>query len=118
MSPCRNCGLPLCQDCSRMSKPKYHSLECKLFEDCGKYKDDPITTYKAAKGIYMYLTPLRLLLKSETCPEILLLDAKLEERSDTLIFFLALSHVVKPLHKILGLTDRFNVDQIQVKSSK
>ena len=115
MSPCRKCGLPLCLDCFKISKPKYHNQECKLFEEAGKYKEDPVTTYKVAKSIYMYLTPLRLLLKSETCPEILQLGAKIEERADTLIYFLTLSHVIKPIHKTLKLSERFSAEQIQVR---
>ena len=62
----------------------------------------------------MFLTPLRLLLKSETCPELLQLDGKTEERADTLIYFLTMSHVIKPIHKILGLAERFNAEQIQM----
>ena len=114
VSPCRKCGLPLCGDCSRMGMPKYHGAECKLFEDVGKYKSEPVTTYKVAKGIYMYLTPLRFLLEAEKIPELLELNANLEERMDTLIYFLTLSHVIKPIHKALGLGERFSSDLIQV----
>ena len=84
-----------------------------MFEEAGKYKQNPITTYKHAKAIYMFLTPLRFLLKAETCPEILKLDAKTEERADTSIYFLPL-FVTKRIHKILGLTERFSSEQIQV----
>jgi len=84
-----------------------------LFEEAGKYKQDPITTYKHAKAIYMFLTPLRLLLKSETCPEVLQLDGKIEERADTSIYFLPV-FVTKRIHKILGLTERFSAEQIQM----
>lgn len=97
-----------------MDMPKYHGSECKLFEDAAVYKTDPVTSYKMAKAIYMYLTPLRLLLKAESQPELLDLDDNLDERKETLIYFLALSHVVKPLHKVLGLKQRFSVDLIQV----
>ena len=97
-----------------MGLPKYHGPECKLFEACGKYKSDPVTTYKVAKTIYMYLTPLRLLLKAEHKTDLLSLTSKLEERQDTLIYFLNAAHVVKPMHKILGLGDRFTELQIQV----
>ena len=113
--PCEKCGLPLCADCSRLNTPKYHgAAECKLFEDCGKYKSEPVTTYKEAKPIYMYLTPLRFLLEAENSPEILELNANLEERIDTLIYFLTLSKVVKPIHQILGLGERFSAEHIQV----
>ena len=61
----------------------------------------------------MFLTPLRLLLKSETCPEVLQLDGKIEERADTSIYFLPV-FVTKRIHKILGLTERFSAEQIQV----
>ena len=84
-----------------------------MFEEAGKYKQDPITTYKHAKAIYMFLTPLRFLLKAETCPEVLKLDAKTEERADNSIYFLPL-FVTKRIHKILGLTERFSAEQIQV----
>lgn len=94
-----------------MGMPKYHGLECKLFEN--KLKE-PVTSYKLAKGIYMYLAPLRLLLKAELQPELLDLDSNLDERADTLIYFLNLSHVVKPIHKLLGLAQRFPVELIQV----
>ncbi len=93
--------------------PKYHEAECKLFEEAGLYKSDPVTCYKAAKTVYMYLTPLRYLLKAELQPELWDLDSKLEERVDTLIFYLTLSHVVKPLHKSLNLLQRFSSEQIQ-----
>lgn len=99
-----------------MGMPKYHGLECKLFEDASIYNASPVATYKVAKALYMYLTPLRLLLKSETQSELMDLDANLKEREDTLIHFLALSHVVKPIHKVLGLEKRFSVDQIQVRN--
>ena len=91
-----------------------HIVECKLFEDCGYFKADPVTTYKVAKGIYMYLTPLRFLLKTKTKPDLMKLNSKLEERTDTLIYFLNMSKVVKPLHTILGLGQMFSEDQIQV----
>ena len=115
VNPCRTCGLPLCIDCAKMGLPKYHGPECKLFEACGKYKSDPVTTYKVAKTIYMYLTPLRLLLIAEHKTDLLLLTSKLEERQDTLIYFLNAAHVVKPMHKLLGLEDRFTELQIQVR---
>jgi len=111
--PCEKCGLPLCADCSRLNIPKYHGAECKLFEDSGKYKSEPVTTYKEAKPIYMYLTPLRFLLEAENSPEILELNANLEERIDTLIYFLTLSKVVKPIHQLLGLGERFSAEHIQ-----
>ena len=94
--------------------PKYHGAECKLFENSGKYKSEPVTTYKEAKPIYMYLTPLRFLLEAENSPEILELNANLEERIDTLIYFLTLSKVVKPIHQLLGLGERFSAEHIQV----
>ena len=115
VSPCEKCGLPLCEDCKRMGMPKYHGAECKLFEKSGKYKSEPVTTYKQAKGIYMYLTPLRFLLQAEKLPHVLELNSNLEERIDTLIYFLTLSHVVKPIHQILGLGERFSADLIQVQ---
>ena len=62
----------------------------------------------------MYLTPLRFLLEAENSPEILELNANLEERIDTLIYFLTLSKVVKPIHQILGLGERFSAEHIQV----
>ena len=116
VSPCRMCGLPLCLDCAKIGSPKYHMAECKLFENCGKFKSDPITTYKVAKSIYMFLTPLRLLLKSESFPALMTLTSELEKRQDTLIYFLNAAHVVKPLHKWLGLENRFSEIQIQVRN--
>jgi len=96
-----------------MGSPKYHGIECKLFETCGMYKSNPVTTYKQAKTIYMYLTPLRLLLKSENNPELMKLSSKLEDRENTLIYFLNAAHVVKPMYKLLGLETRFSELQIQ-----
>ena len=116
VNPCRLCGLPLCPDCAKMGSPKYHGIECKLFETCGMYKSNPVTTYKQAKTIYMYLTPLRLLLKSENNPELMKLSSKLEDRENTLIYFLNAAHVVKPMCKLLGLETRFSELQIQVKN--
>ena len=116
VNPCRLCGLPLCPDCAKMGSPKYHGIECKLFETCGMYKSNPVTTYKQAKTIYMYLTPLRLLLKSENNPELMKLSSKLEDRENTLIYFLNAAHVVKPMYKLLGLETRFSELQIQVKN--
>ena len=116
VNPCRLCGLPLCPDCAKMGSPKYHGIECKLFETCGMYKFNPVTTYKQAKTIYMYLTPLRLLLKSENNPELMKLSSKLEDRENTLIYFLNAAHVVKPMYKLLGLETRFSELQIQVKN--
>ena len=114
--PCPKCGLPLCKDCCDKEIFNYHGAECNLFEKAGKYKSEPVTTYKAAKGIYMYLTPLRCLLASEKMPEILELNGNLEERMDTLVYFLTISHVIKPIHKELELSERFSADQIQVNS--
>ena len=94
--------------------PKYHGLECKIFEEAGIFKNDPITTFKQAKSVYMYLTPLRFLCKAESVTEILDLDDKMQERADTLIYFLNLHKLVKPLHKLLGLSNRFSVESIQV----
>jgi hypothetical protein len=111
--PCRNCGLPLCLDCSKIGSPKYHGMECKLFEKSAKFTTEPVITYKSAKSIYSYLTALRLLLKAETCPELLSLNDKLEERADTIISFFNIAHVVKPIHKVLNLEQRFSLDQIQ-----
>jgi hypothetical protein len=88
-------------------------MECKLFEKCAKFTTEPVITYKAAKAIYSYLTALRFLLKAETCPELLHLNAKLEERADTIIYFFNIQHVVKPIHKVLNLEQRFSPDQIQ-----
>ena len=42
------------------------------------------------------------------------LSSKLEEREDTLIYFLNAAHVVKPMYKLLGLESRFSELQIQV----
>ena len=97
-----------------MGMPKYHNAECKLFEDVFKTTEQAITTFKMAQKIYMYLGPLRLLLKAETMPEIMELDSKIEERRDTLIYFFNMSKVVKPLHQLLGLGQRFSEEQIQI----
>ena len=110
---CRE-GHLICKDCFDKEIFNYHGAECNLFEKAGKYKSEPVTTYKAAKGIYMYLTPLRCLLASEKMPEILELNGNLEERMDTLVYFLTISHVIKPIHKELELSERFSADQIQV----
>ncbi len=116
VAPCPKCGVPLCQSCKNISplKFKYHKEECVLIEKSAKFIDDPIKTHKRAKEVYSYLSPLRFLLKAEQSPDLFKLDDKLEERSNTIIHFFALAHVVKPLIKTLDLKDRFTVEQIQV----